>query len=171
MREQHLSDEAIAAFADDVLGGHARERARRHCAVCPECSYAVAAQREAVWALRAAPAPSLPSGLLERLREVPVTTPVHQIPTAVDENGTAMFAAFGAPAAALVAPAHPHGHRGRRARTVAMAAASAAVVTALAGAAIADHSPSDEPGHPAHVTGGLQNRAQVVSLVTPFRPW
>ena len=81
MREQHLSDEAIAAFADDVLPKHARERARRHTAACPECNYAVAVQREAVWALRAAPAPSLPIGLLDRLREVPATTPIRHVPS------------------------------------------------------------------------------------------
>ena len=32
---QHLSDEAVAAFADDVLTGHARQRARRHTARVP----------------------------------------------------------------------------------------------------------------------------------------
>ena len=37
MRPQHLSDEAVAAFADGVLSGHARERAARHLNECPEC--------------------------------------------------------------------------------------------------------------------------------------
>ncbi len=96
-QHQHLSDEAVAAFADDVLVGHARQRARHHTAVCPECNHAVAVQREAVWALRAAPAPSLPMGLLDRLREVPVTTPIRSVPTHVDEHGMTMFASFAAP--------------------------------------------------------------------------
>jgi anti-sigma factor RsiW len=149
MREQHLSDEAIAAFADDVLTGHARERARRHTASCAECNYAVVVQREAVWALRSAAAPSLPSGLLDRLREVPATTPIRRVPTTVDEHGTAMFATVAAPAAALVAPAKSQptrtqptksqpattqpGKSRRRIRPVAMTAASFAVVGALAG--------------------------------------
>jgi anti-sigma factor RsiW len=155
MTRDHLSDEAIAAVADDVLTGHPRERARRHIGRCPECSYAVAVQREAVWALRAAPAPSLPSGLLDRLRDVPVTTPITRIPTTVDEHGTAMFATVAAPAAALVAakPADRH----RRGRTLAVAAASAAVVTAtIAGGVLALESGSnDDPGG---------NRAHVVSV-------
>jgi len=148
-QQQHLSDEAIAAFADDVLTGHARQRARRHTAECPECNHAVAVQREAVWALRAAPAPSLPTGLLDRLRDVPVTTPIQQVPTHVDEHGTAMFAAFPAAAAAFVAPQSPTARRGR---TVALAVASVAVLGALAGTAAADsagnrNAPPRQPAH------------------------
>ena len=71
---QHLSDEAVAAYADGVLGRTARMRAERHLADCPECAYAVSIQREAVFALRDAPLPALPSGLLDRLRAVPTTT-------------------------------------------------------------------------------------------------
>ncbi|MDT4947566.1 MAG: hypothetical protein QOJ37_161, partial [Pseudonocardiales bacterium] len=44
MNPQHLSDEAVAAFADGVLSGHARERATRHAAACPECAHAVKVQ-------------------------------------------------------------------------------------------------------------------------------
>lgn len=145
MREQHLSDEAIAAFADDVLTGHARERARRHTTACPECNHAVAVQREAVWALRAAAAPPLPIGLLDRLRDVPTTTPVNRVPTVIDEHGTPMFATFGAPMAAFVPePAKPH-KRHRRIRPVAMTAASVAVVGALTGAVAASDGSSDQP--------------------------
>jgi anti-sigma factor RsiW len=148
MRDQHLSDEAVAAFADDVLVGHARQRARHHTAVCPECNHAVAVQREAVWALRAAPAPSLPIGLLDRLREVPVTTPIRSVPTHVDEHGMTMFASFAAPAAFVPAAASPS----RRGRTVALAVASVAVLGALAGTAAADSASSPEApaNHPAN---------------------
>jgi anti-sigma factor RsiW len=151
MREQHLSDEAVAAFADDVLTGHARQRARRHTAECPECNHAVAVQREAVWALRAAPAPSLPTGLLDRLREVPVTTPIQHVPTHVDEHGIAMFASFAAPAAAFVPAAS---QSSRRSRHVALAVASVAVLGALAGTAAADSAATrnSPPAHrPAHL--------------------
>jgi anti-sigma factor RsiW len=149
-QQQHLSDEAIAAFADDVLTGHARQRARRHTAECPECNHAVAVQREAVWALRAAPAPALPTGLLDRLRNVPVTTPIQQVPTHVDEHGMAMFASFAAPAAAFVAPEAPGSRRGR---SVALAVASVAVLGALAGTAAADSAGNRPapPKHPAHL--------------------
>ena len=179
MREQHLSDEAIAAFADDVLSGHARDRARRHTTVCPECNHAVAVQREAVWALRAAPAPSLPSGLLARLRDVPATTPITRIPTHVDENGTTMFPAFGA--AAFVPPAPAAGStsarsRSRRARPLAMAVASVAVVGALAGTAAADSGPSAEPRtpRPSGTDAGVGTGGAGFDLVRadlPLHPW
>jgi Putative zinc-finger len=176
MREQHLSDEAIAAFADDVLTGHPRDRARKHTATCPECNYAVVVQREAVWALRSAPAPSLPLGLMDRLRDVPVTTPIRRVPTAIDEHGTAMFATFAAPAAALVPPARqPARPRSRRARPMAITAASFAVVGVLAGsAASADTAP------PAQIrTVNVQvpasdqapARVQVARAVLPGRAW
>lgn len=111
LRSSHLSDEAIAAFADDVLTGHARQRARRHIAECPECAAAVAVQREAVSALQSAPDPSVPSTLLDRLRAVPATTPIRQVPTHVDEHGTTMFATFAA--AALVPMQRPRRPRRR----------------------------------------------------------
>jgi len=104
MSTQHLSDEAVAAFADDVLSGHARERASKHAMNCPECAHAVAVQREAVWALRSAQAPALPIGLLDRLRMVPSTTPLRMVPSAISPDGSAMFAAFGT-VAAFVPPA------------------------------------------------------------------
>ena len=105
MMQTHLSDEAIAAFADGVLRGSARERAGRHLSECAECAYAVAVQREAVWALRAAPAPPLPIDLLDRLRSVPATTPISNIPSALAPDGSAVFGAFGA--AAFIAPSKP----------------------------------------------------------------
>jgi anti-sigma factor RsiW len=105
MKEQHLSDEAVAAFADGVLSGHARDRARRHTATCGECARAVSAQREAILLLRAAPAPALPIGLFDRLVQVPVTTPLRNVPSAVAEDGSTMFAAFGTLANAAFVPA------------------------------------------------------------------
>lgn len=123
----HLSDEAVVAFADGVLSGVARERARRHCASCAECNYAVAVQREAVWALRAAPAPALSSDLLDRLRSVPATTPIKTVPTAVDDDGTVMFASFGAAALVPEQKAHGSSHLRPFLTTTALAAVAAAV--------------------------------------------
>ena len=129
---QHLSDEAVAAFADGALGNGARGRAARHVAHCPDCAHAVAVQREAVWALRAAPAPTLPGGLLDRLRAVPSTTPLNGHPLALDADGSAVFPAFGT-AAALVEPSPPapdsHAHMSeRRVRSYGLLTAAAAVV-------------------------------------------
>jgi anti-sigma factor RsiW len=111
---QHLSDEAVAAFADDVLTGFARDRARRHVERCPECAYAVAVQREAIWALRSVPAPPLPSGLLDRLRQVPMLTPIESIPSAVDRDGRPGFATFMPMTAAAFVPPEREPRGGRR---------------------------------------------------------
>jgi hypothetical protein len=148
MTQQHLSDEAVAAFADGVLGGMARDRAARHTDECAECAYAVAVQREAVWALRAAPAPALPIGLLDRLRSVPSDTPITTPPTALAPDGSAVFAAFGTAAAfAPTAPTAPDAttatSTSRRVRpfvlTAAAVAAAGAVVVSAAGAASGQH--------------------------------
>ena len=157
MTPQHLSDEAVAAFADGVLSGTARERARRHCAECAECRTAVAVQREAVLALRAAPAPALPSGLLDRLRAVPVTTPVHTLPTALAPDGSTMLATAApwrpaiAPVAAFApsapAPTVASGWAGRRLRHLAATAAAVAVAGVLAAGSTA-HATGRQAGHP-----------------------
>lgn len=134
MNVQHLSDEAVAAYADGVLGGLARERARRHTASCGECAHAVQVQREAAFALRAAGPPALPGGLLDRLRAVPETTPVTTLPTVVAADGSTMLATF-APMAAF-APAPPAPRSSRRNPMVAGAAA-VALTGALAAGAVA----------------------------------
>jgi anti-sigma factor RsiW len=124
---QHLSDEAVAAFADGALTDGARGRAARHVAECAECAHAVAVQREAVWALRAAPAPALPGDLLERLRAVPATTPLSGRPIAIDSDGSAVFPAFGT--AALAEPSDDRAEMSqRRGRPYGLLTAAAAVI-------------------------------------------
>lgn len=95
----HLSDEAVAAFADGVLSGSARQRAQSHMAGCAECSDAVYGQRSASAMLRSASAPSVPTGLLERLRELPITAelPAIRFPSGLSADGQPMFAAFSGP--------------------------------------------------------------------------
>lgn len=126
MNPQHLSDEAVAAFADGVLTGSARERATRHIDSCGECRQAVTVQREAAFALRAAAAPALPHALLDRLRTVPQTTPLTSLPTALAPDGTTMLATSFAPMAALVPYQTPRPHRMRPLVTT-------AAIVALAG--------------------------------------
>jgi anti-sigma factor RsiW len=158
MSTQHLSDEAVAAFADGVLGGTARTRAARHTSECPECAHAVAVQREAVWALRAAPAPALPTGLLDRLRSVPADTPIEPPPSAIAPDGSAVFPAFGTSFGSMAAfvPETRQPARARRARPLlmgaAVVAAAGAVVAGAAGAAAGQHR-TPQPGSPA--TGSL----------------
>ena len=102
----HLSDEAVAAFADGVLSGTARHRAQSHMADCGECSDAVYGQRSAIAMLRSASAPSVPSGLLDRLRELPITTDLEgtRFPSGLSADGQPMFAAFAGPAPMTTAP-------------------------------------------------------------------
>lgn len=109
MKPQHLSDEAVAAFADGVLRGYARDRASRHTADCAECAHAVAVQREAVWALRTAPAPALPTDLLDRLRGVPASTPLRLPPTALAQDGSTLLATFGSMSRAALVPPQQRG--------------------------------------------------------------
>ena len=145
MSAQHLSDEAVAAFADGVLSGHARERAARHVNACRECREAVRIQREAAWALRSAGAPQLPGELLDRLRTVPLTTPITTLPTAVSPDGTTMLSTV-APMAALV-PGQPR--RAHRTRPYITTAAIVALAGALAAGSVArdDESPHQGTGN------------------------
>jgi len=154
MRDQHLSDEAVAAYADGVLRGHARDRALRHTASCAECNYAVAVQREAVWALRAAPAPSLPTALLDRLRDVPLTTPIQSVQTALSDDGSAMFAAFGTAAAAFVPPAAPARSRHLRPFVITATAVAAASVLTVSSASAAGQNRIETPVSRPQVANG-----------------
>lgn len=164
MSSQHLSDEAVAAFADGVLDGHVRERAARHTATCPECAYAVAVQREAVWALRAAAAPALPTGLLDRLREVPDTTPLTVPPTAFDPEGSAMLATFSSltpsgMAAVVPGPPETRSHWMRPIVGAAVAVAAAGVLVAGSAA----HASSNSTAPPA--APGVHGKAQPADYV------
>ncbi len=107
---QHLSDEAVAAFADGVLSGAPKSRASQHIAVCADCAEAVREQRQASYALRAAAAPSVPMGLLDRLRCLPITTdltPPGPQPSGLGEGGQLVFAAYTAPVPAPAPPVAP----------------------------------------------------------------
>jgi len=160
---QHLTDEAVAAFADGALGVSARHRAARHLAECTKCSNAVAVQREAVWALRSAVAPSLPFGLLDRLRAVPSTTPLNQRPLALDPDGSAVFAAFGTPTVEPEPPTPQTMSVERRHRPYGLLTAAAAVVAlGAAGIAVATTGGAGRdvpaaPGAPAQVSPAVFN--------------
>lgn len=154
MNPQHLSDEAVAAFADGVLTGSARERATRHIDSCGECRQAVRVQREAVFALRAAAAPALPTALLDRLRTVPQTTPLTSLPTALGPDGTTMLSTGFAPMAALVPDRAGRPHRLRPLVTT-------AAIVALAGSLAAGSVAREQ--EPAHTGAG-----QTVRATTPL---
>lgn len=93
----HLSEDAVAAFADGVLTPAATARAQRHCAECSECADAVRGQREAAMMLRTSAAPALPSGLLDRLAGLPMSAslppPRSGLPTMLGSDGIPVFIA------------------------------------------------------------------------------
>lgn len=136
----HLSDEAVAAFADGVLRDGARARAEQHLGACAECREAVRGQRVASAVLRAAPLPCLPTGLADRLRNLPGTTPLPASafsPAALTSESQPMFAAFHtvvAQAGPPAAPADPttyQAHQTHR-RSVAGTSFSALALSAVA---------------------------------------
>lgn len=71
--ESHLAEDALTAYVDGMLSRSADCRAARHLHGCPECRAAVDAGREAKVLLAATPDPDLPTGLLARLLDVPMT--------------------------------------------------------------------------------------------------
>jgi hypothetical protein len=127
----HLSEDAVAAFADGVLSPAATIRAQRHCDVCEDCADAVHGQREAAMMLRAATAPSAPSGLLDRLAGVPMSAPLPPsrggLPTVLGDDGVPMFVAYSAPSR-LTGETQPTHRRGFL--PMGMLASAAAVVAA-----------------------------------------
>lgn len=179
MRAQHLSDEAVAACADGVLGGHAHDRALRHVRECAECAEAVRVQREAVLALRAAPPPSLPLGLASRLRSVPQTTALEASPTVIADDGTPMLATFAhvSPVAAFVADA-PADHRSlfslHRAKPFVASAAVLALASVLITGSVADGASDAQHGRtprdtaPAADVGTGAGGPVVVSVTSPL---
>ncbi|SDJ34832.1 hypothetical protein SAMN05444157_2936 [Frankineae bacterium MT45] len=137
---QHLSDEAVAACADSALNAPARLRAERHLASCAECRRAVQEQQEAAWALRRAAAPTLPSGLMQRLREVPQTTELPPNDFTLSPEGTAVFPTF-RPASPQAPRTQPPGaapqHSVRRHSRALLVTAAAFVSVGAASVAVA----------------------------------
>lgn len=136
----HLSDEAVAAFADGVLRDGARTRAEQHLSGCTECREAVRDQRAASAALRAAPLPCLPTGLADRLRNLATTTsmpPLPFTPAALTPDSQPLFAAFHTLQAAARAECE--------APTVAFGSAAGAAATPTESGAVAAPGPFAAP--------------------------
>jgi hypothetical protein len=85
---EHLSTEAVAAFADGELRMTAYLRAGRHMSLCPQCAAEVEAQRQARAALRDSCPIVVPSSLLGMLSEIPRHAP----PESPDEAQQSQFA-------------------------------------------------------------------------------
>ncbi len=178
---QHLADEAVAAFADGVLGGPARRRAAEHVARCPECADAVRVQHEAALTLRAASAPCLPSGLVDRLRGLPATTAVPSVPVVTGPDGTPMISTLPPGAAGMTSlgpepasrRAHPHRNRSLFAGAALVLVAGA--VAAGAGLAAAEGSTPTtatlvRKAQPAPADPGGSAPARTLHHVSVLRP-
>jgi anti-sigma factor RsiW len=68
---EHLSTEAIAAFADGELRMNAHLRAAHHLSLCQQCAAEVEAQRQARKALRDSHPIVIPRQLLGQLSQIP----------------------------------------------------------------------------------------------------
>ncbi len=68
---EHLSTEAVAAYADGELRLNAHMRAATHLGMCPACAAEVDAQRQARKALRDSLPIDLPTSLVGRLSQIP----------------------------------------------------------------------------------------------------
>ena len=84
--EDHLSLDAVVAFADGELGLTAFQRAAAHIAQCASCATEVAEQTTARQQLRSARCPSIPSGLLDSLRSIPLALPLAPPPAGLSRD-------------------------------------------------------------------------------------
>ena len=71
----HLSLDAVVAFADGEMTMVSYQRAAAHVARCPQCENEVNQQMAARSWLRSAEAPAMPLSLLDSLRSIPVAMP------------------------------------------------------------------------------------------------
>lgn len=71
---EHLSTEAVAAFADGELRMTAHLRAAHHLSLCPQCAAEVEAQKQARAALRDSRPIAIPNSLLGLLSQIPQDT-------------------------------------------------------------------------------------------------
>lgn len=84
---EHLSSEAVAAFADEHLPTAARDRALKHLGQCPECMDALQVQRSARYALRHSGPIPMPGTLAERLAHIAEEPPHCGKVSSSAENG------------------------------------------------------------------------------------
>lgn len=77
---EHLSIEAVAAYADGELPMKAYLRAAHHLSLCPQCAAEVEGQGEASAALRDCQSVHTPSALMGLLSQIPDSTPRDPLP-------------------------------------------------------------------------------------------
>ncbi len=76
----HLSFDAVVAFADGEMSLAAYQRAAAHISRCESCAAEVAEQTSARDLLRSACTPRMPGSLFDQLRSIPIALPLDQRP-------------------------------------------------------------------------------------------
>lgn len=76
----HLSFDAVVAFADGEMSMAAYQRAAAHLSRCASCAAEVSEQTSARELLRSAFTPRMPGSLFDQLRSIPVALPVASDP-------------------------------------------------------------------------------------------
>lgn len=85
---EHLSIEAVAAYADGELPMKAYLRAAHHLSLCPQCAAEVEGQGEARAALRDSQPVNMPSTLMGLLSAIPQSAPVDPPPPPLPSHFT-----------------------------------------------------------------------------------
>jgi len=133
--EDHLSVDAVVAYADGEMGLSPYQRAAAHLSRCAECAAEVAEQTAASQFLRSATWPTMPGSLFDALRSIPVALPATgALPGLVVDSAGRV--ARDHHSAGLAGPAHS---LGRRFRMGAGALVAGMAVSALAIAAASEH--------------------------------
>ncbi|HEY5880920.1 MAG TPA: hypothetical protein VIU11_18550 [Nakamurella sp.] len=169
----HLTLDAVVAYADGEMAMVSFQRAAAHVAQCPQCDAEVRAQLVARSWLRSAEAPAMPTSLLDALRSIPVALPATDSVRATDSlrrtddyPGTGRRTGGGHD----VVPQHQRGaQRSRRFRFL----GTGALVAGLTMGVLVGAEPAVEPdGHPdgpqvAHISPATANPVATAGWGTP----
>ncbi len=152
--EDHLSLDAVVAYADGEMGMVAFQRAAAHVARCPRCAAEVSEQTFARDQLRSAQTPRMPGSLFDQLRSIPVALPASPRVPGIDlDTGTG----------SAVHTDHRNAHRSRRFRMGAGFLIAGIAVTALAATAGSER--PARPGVPFATPGGAPTSVMVQASV------
>ena len=146
MFDDHLSLDAIVAYADGEMSLTAYQRAAAHVMRCAACAADVAEQTAASQYIRQAALPSMPGSLFDALKSIPVA-----LPQAGPVAGVVMDSTSGH---AVRAHEHPQSSRGRRFRL-----GAGALVAGLAVGAVVVAAAGDSPVAPTDGTFGPDRAA------------
>jgi anti-sigma factor RsiW len=136
----HLTLDAVVAYADGEMSMVSFQRAAAHVALCPQCDAEVRAQLTARSWLRSAQAPEMPTALLDTLRSIPVALPsngpdVHPPPQRVRGER-------------LAGPLPAHQRAVQRSRRFRFLGAGALVAGLTVGALVGSEPAGDRDAHP-----------------------